>query len=371
MTTSEHRRDISIADPDITAEEKERVHSVLDAGRLADGEEVREFEERFSDYCDVGHGVATANGTAALHAALEALDIGEGDRVLTTPFSFVATANAVRHCGAEVVFADIDPRTYNLDPDAARTTIEAWDGAVDAILVVHLYGLPADVEAFQALAEEYDAALIEDCAQAHGATVNDRPVGSFGDAAAFSFYPTKNMTTGEGGMVVTDDEAVADRAASFVNHGRAVDDGSQYERLGHNFRMTNLAAAIGLGQLDRLPEYTAARRVNGRVLSHRLSDAGLVVPTIPEGRRHVFHQYTIRCRNRERIRDRLDEFGIDTGVYYPTPIHKLPPYDDVTATLPEAERAAEEVLSLPVHPNLSAEDIRTVATAVEYVVNDE
>jgi len=371
MTATEHRRDIAIADPDIDTEEKERVLSVLDDADLADGDQVREFEDRFADYCGTDYGVATANGTAALHAALEALGIGEGDRVVTTPFSFVATANAIRHCGAEPIFADIDPETYNLDPEAVRTTIEAWDGNVDAILVVHLYGLPADVEAFQALAEEYDAALVEDCAQAHGATVDGQCVGSFGDAAAFSFYPTKNMTTGEGGMVLTDDETVADHAASFVNHGRAPDDGRQYERLGHNFRMTNVAAAIGLAQLERLSEYTAARRVNGRVLSHRLADTPLVVPSVPEDRRHVFHQYTVRCRNRDEVRERLDEFGIDAGVYYPTPIHQLQPYDDVDVTLPEAEQAAEQVLSLPVHPNLSAQDLRTIGTAVEYVVDDE
>jgi len=371
MTTSKHRRDISIADPDMATEEKERVLSVLDDADLADGEQVREFESCFADYCGVDHGVATANGTAALHTALTALGIGEGDRVVTTPFSFVATANSVRLCGADPVFADIDPETYNLDPESVRETIEAHDGDVDAILVVHLYGLPADVEAFQTLAEEYDAALVEDCAQAHGATVDGEPVGSFGDAAAFSFYPTKNMTTGEGGMVTTDDATVADRAASFVNHGRAPDDGSQYERLGHNFRMTNVAAAIGLAQLERLPEFTAARRVNGRVLSHRLTETPLTVPRVPESRQHVFHQYTVRCSDREEIRDRLDAFGIDTGIYYPAPIHELPPYDDVDASLPEAERAAEEVLSLPVHPNLSAEDLRTIATAVEYVVDDE
>jgi dTDP-4-amino-4,6-dideoxygalactose transaminase len=371
MTINEHRRDISIADPEIATEEKERVLSVMEDGYLADGDQVRGFEDAFADYCDTDYGVAAANGTAALHTALDAVGIGEGDCVVTTPFSFVATANTVRHCGAEPIFADIDPETYNLDPEAVRTTIEARGGDVDAILVVHLYGLPADLEAFQALADEYDATLVEDCAQAHGGTVDGQPVGSFGDAAAFSFYPTKNMTTGEGGMVVTDDEAIAERAASFVNHGRAPNDASHYERVGYNYRMTNVAAAIGLAQLERLPEFTAARRVNGRVLSHRLSDVDIVTPTVPPDRQHVFHQYTVRCRDRETVQDRLDEFGIDTGVYYPTPIHELPPYDDVDVNLPVAERVAEEVLSLPVHPNLSAQDLRTIATAVEYVINDE
>jgi dTDP-4-amino-4,6-dideoxygalactose transaminase len=366
MTMSQRQR-IRIAEPDIDSDEKRRVMSVLESGDLADGEEVRTFEEKFSDYCRVDHGVATANGTAALHAALAALDIGEGDRVLTTPLSFVATANAVRLCGAEPVFADIDPETYNLDPNAAEECIRAHDGDIDAILVVHLYGLPARVDQFQELADEYDAALVEDCAQAHGAEFRNQRVGSFGDVAAFSFYPTKNMTTGEGGMVVTDDDAVAERAASFVNHGRSPTDGSVHERVGHNFRMTNLAAAIGLAQLERLPEYIAARRVHARVLSERLEDTDLTLPVEPGDCRHAYHQYTVRCRNRSTLREKLSDFGIDTGIYYPTPIHKQPAYDDIDCSMPHAERATEEVLSLPVHPGLSAADLRTIATAVDYV----
>jgi dTDP-4-amino-4,6-dideoxygalactose transaminase len=366
MTTSQRQR-IHIAAPDIDRQEKRRVMSVLETGDLADGAEVRTFEDEFADYCGASHGVATANGTAALHAALAALDIGEGDRVLTTPFSFVATANAVRLCGAEPVFADIDPATYNLDPEAAERVIREYDGDVDAILVVHLYGLPVQLDRFQELADTYDAALVEDCAQAHGAEFCGKRVGSFGDAAAFSFYPTKNMTTGEGGMVLTDDDEVAERAASFVNHGRAPDDGSVHERVGHNFRMTNLAAAIGLAQLERLPEYIAARRVHARVLSKRLGDADLTLPSEPTDRRHAYHQFTVRCRNREVLAQKLSDFGIDTGVYYPTPIHKQPAYDDIQRSLPQAERAADEVLSLPVHPGLSASDLRTIATAVDYV----
>ena len=366
MTTSQRQR-IYIAEPDIDRREKRRVMSVLESGDLADGEEVRSFEDEFADYCGVSHGVATANGTAALHAALAALDIGEGDRVLTTPFSFVATANAIRLAGAEPVFADIDPATYNLDPDAAEEVIREHDGDVDAILVVHLYGLPVQLDRFRDLADTYDAALVEDCAQAHGAEYCGKRVGSFGDAAAFSFYPTKNMTTGEGGMVVTDRDDVAQRGASFVNHGRAPDDGSVHERVGHNFRMTNVAAAIGLAQLESLPEYIAARRVHARVLSKRLGDADLTLPVEPDGRRHAYHQFTVRCRDREALAEKLSEFGIDTGVYYPTPIHKQPAYDDIGRSLPRAERAAEEVLSLPVHPGLSAADLRTIATAVDYV----
>ena len=211
---------IPIANPEIGSAEKDGVLDVLESGMLADGPVVREFEDDFAAYCGTEHAVATSNGTTALHAAMEGLGLGEGDRVITTPFSFIASANAIRLAGAEPVFADIDPATYNIDPESVEETIQAYDGEIDAILAVHLYGLPAAVEQLAKLAESYDAYLIEDAAQAHGATVNGERVGSIGDVGCFSFYPTKNMTTGEGGMVVTDDDAIAEGAARFVNHGR-------------------------------------------------------------------------------------------------------------------------------------------------------
>lgn len=218
---------------------------------LADGPIVREFEAEFADYCGVDHGVATSNGTTALHTAFEALGLGDGDRILTTPFSFIASANAIQLCGAEPVFADIDPDTYNLDPDAVIETIQAYNGDIDAILAVHLYGLPADVDRLCEIADEHNLLLVEDAAQAHGATVGDRRVGGFGDAACFSFYPTKNMTTGEGGIVVTGNEHVADRAARFVNHGRS--DKYAHVDVGHNYRLTSIAASIGRAQLENSP----------------------------------------------------------------------------------------------------------------------
>jgi dTDP-4-amino-4,6-dideoxygalactose transaminase len=194
---------IPIADPDLGEEEQRRVSEVLESGVLADGPTVRRFEEEFAAYCEADHAVATSNGTTALHAALHALGIGEGDRVVTSPFSFVASANAIRLTGATPVFADIDPETYNLDPDAVADTIEAHDGDVDGILAVHLYGLPAEIEPLADLAGEHDAVFVEDAAQAHGGAYRDERVGALGDAACFSFYPTKNMTTGAGGTART------------------------------------------------------------------------------------------------------------------------------------------------------------------------
>jgi dTDP-4-amino-4,6-dideoxygalactose transaminase len=356
---------IPIANPDIGTEEKQRVADVLESGMLADGETVRAFESEFAEYCGVEHGVATTNGTTALHTAFEALGLGEGDRILTTPFSFIASANTIRLCGAEPVFADIDPETYNLNPAAVRKTIEAEDGEIDAILAVHLYGLPANVEEVSSIAESYDMALIEDAAQAHGATVEGTRVGAFGDAACFSFYPTKNMTTGEGGMVVTDDETIADRAAQFVNHGRAGK--YAHTEVGHNFRLTSIAAAIGRAQLEKLPEYVSARRANAKRLTDGLLDTPVQTPYEPDGYRHVYHQYTLRTPERDGLLEHLEAHNIGAGIYYPTAIHKQPAYDSYEVAAPVAETATEEVLSIPVHPSVNENNIdRIVDVITEY-----
>jgi dTDP-4-amino-4,6-dideoxygalactose transaminase len=357
---------IPIADPDIGPAERDRVESILESGRLADGPAVREFETAFADYCGAGHGVATANGTAALHTALAAAGIGPEDAVITTPFSFVASANAIRFCGATPVFADIDPETYTLDPEAVRGAVEEREDAA-AILAVHLYGLPAEMDRLQEIAEEHDLLLIEDAAQAHGATYDDTPVGTIGDVGCFSFYPTKNMTTGEGGMVVTDDPDVAERASRLVNHGRGDADTHGYDHVevGYNYRMTSLAAAIGLEQLQKLPEYNERRRTNASLLSELLAPVTeLGLPVEPPGTRHVYHQYTVRCRDRAALRDHLRAHDVDTGVYYPSVIPDQPAYDGFDPDVPEARRAAEEVVSLPIHPGLDEPELRRVGRAV-------
>ncbi|MCO8245222.1 MULTISPECIES: DegT/DnrJ/EryC1/StrS family aminotransferase [unclassified Haladaptatus] len=353
---------IPIANPELGREEIEATVSCIEEGQLADGPEVRRFEDEFAAFCGTEFGVATSNGTTALHAAFEALDIGPGDRVVTSPFSFVASANAIRLAGAEPVFADIDSDTYTLDPYATEQAVRKHEA--DAILAVHLYGLAAEMNHLQDIAETHDIALIEDAAQAHGAEYDGRPVGSFGDAACFSFYPTKNMTTGEGGMVTSDRRDVAERAASFVNHGRTADGGYDHVRLGHNFRMTSMAAAIGRVQLSRLPKYNEARRANAAYLTDRLRDATVKPPVEPDDCRHVYHQYTIRTEDRDGLQNHLESHGIGTGVYYPTPIHKQPAYQHVEHDAPVSERMADEVLSLPVHPGLTGEDVRTIATTI-------
>jgi len=355
--------DVPIADPELGEREMDRVRMVMESGMIADGPEVRRFEEDFADFCEADHGVATANGTMALHAALEALDVGPGDKVVTTPFSFVASANAVRLAGAEPVFADVDPETFNLDPTKVEEIVRE-DEHVEAIMPVHLYGLPAEMEHLLDVADDYDLAVVEDACQSHGAEYRGRSVGALGDVACFSFYPTKNMTTGEGGMITTDRDDVVEQAESFVNHGRPPEGGYKHVRLGHNFRMTSIAAAIGRVQLDRLPDYNEARRSNAAYLDDALADAEVVTPTEPDDRRHVYHQYTVRTDDRDGLADHLEDAGVGTGVYYPTPIHQLSAYDHVTHEAPVAERLAEQALSLPVHPNVSDQDLRTIASTI-------
>ena len=353
---------ISIADPEMGDREIERVVETLESGMLADGPEVREFEDEFAAFCGADRGVATSNGTTALHAAFEALDVGDGDTVITSPYSFVASANSIRLAGAEPVFADVDPDTFNLDPTAVEEVIRR-ENDVAAILTVHLYGLPSEMDRLRELADEHDLALVEDAAQAHGAEYRGERVGSLGDAACFSFYPTKNMTTGEGGMITTTREDVAERAESFVNHGRPPEGGYEHVRTGHNFRMTSMAAAIGRVQLDRLPDYNAARRDNAEYLTEALAD-DVVTPVEPDDHRHVYHQYTIRTDDRDGLADHLEAEGVGTGVYYPTPVHELAAYEGVDHAAPVAERTAEQALSLPVHPNVSEADRRTIVSAI-------
>ncbi|WP_408957987.1 DegT/DnrJ/EryC1/StrS family aminotransferase [Natrinema sp. 74] len=359
---------IPIADPELSADVVERVESILEDGRLADGPEVRAFEDEFAAYCGTDEAVATANGTTALHAALEAVGLEDGDAVITSPFSFVASANAIRLAGGTPVFADIDPATYTLDPaDVERVLAERDD--IVGLLPVHLYGLPADMPALCALADEHDLFVVEDACQAHGARIDGERVGGFGDAACFSFYPTKNMTTGEGGIVVTDREDVADRAAGYVNHGRDADGTGGYDHadLGHNYRMTSIEAAIGRAQLERLPAFNRTRRENAAFYDERLAELPLETPADPTGSRHVYHQYTIRTDDRDGLQATLAEREVGTGIYYDTPIHRQPAYETVStaaARLPRAERAADEVLSLPVHPGLTERDRRAVVRAV-------
>ena len=352
---------IPIAKPLIGDEEINAVIEVLKSGMLAHGKEVEAFEREFARYLGAKHGIAVANGTAALDVALKALKIGEGDEVITTPFTFIASANSILFQGAKPVFADIDPKTYNLDPN---DVLEKITDKTRAIVVVHLYGQPADMKAFKEIADDYKLYLIEDCAQAHGAEFDSQKVGTFGDIAAFSFYPTKNMTTSEGGMIITNDEELARRAELIRNHGQA--EKYFHVELGYNLRMTNIAAAIGRAQLKKLDGWNSKRIENAKLLTEGISKInGLTPPHVDSRVKHVFHQYVIKVEdkfplNRDELAQKLREKGIGTGIHYPMPIHHQPFYQKLgypKEDCPNAIEASKRVLSLPVHPTVSRDDI--------------
>jgi dTDP-4-amino-4,6-dideoxygalactose transaminase len=363
---------IPIAKPMIGSDEIDSVAEAMRSGGLAQGPRVQSFEARFAGYIGVSHAVATSSGTAALHIALLAHGIGEGDEVITTPFSFIATANAVLFTGARPVFADIG-EDYNID---SEEILQAITPKTKAVLPVHLYGCPAEMKAIQEIAEDHHLIIIEDACQAHGATYDGKRAGSFG-TGVFSFYPTKNMTTGEGGMITTDDPEIAKRARMLRDHGSS----RRYvhEMLGFNLRMTDMGAAIGMVQLTKLDRFNATRKRNAAYLTGKLKGTrGLTTPGDALG--HVFHQYTVRVagggRGGDDARDDLvaylGEKGIGTGIYYPIPIHKQPLYQKLgfEDTLPVSERFAEEVLSLPVHPAVSEDDLDyIIKTIKEYFEN--
>ncbi|MDR5683967.1 MAG: DegT/DnrJ/EryC1/StrS family aminotransferase [Armatimonadota bacterium] len=357
---------IPIARPAISEDDKAAVLQVLESGQLAHGEWVERFEEAFAAYVGVRYAIATSSGSTALEALLEAVGIGPGDEVVVPPFTFVATSNAVLQRGARPLFVDIEPDTFNLDPDRLEDALRARPN-VKAVLVVHLYGLPARMDAITEVTARHGVLLLEDAAQAHGAAFRGRRVGSFGQAGIFSFYPTKNITTGEGGMIVTSDPQIASRARLLVHVGT---DGTtyRYEVIGHNYRMTNIAAALGCSQLRRLDAVNAVRRRNALRLNAALKGLpGIMPPAEPEGAFHVYNQYTIRSRRRDALQAYLTERGIGTKVYYPEPLPHTPAYrglDIAEGPWPQTERACREVLSLPVHPGLTDEDLETVAEAV-------
>lgn len=354
-------------------EEMEReVLGVLRSGRLAQGPKVAELESLFAQVHGVDHAVAVNSGTTALVAALQALAIGPGDEVVTSPFTFVATLNAILEAGATARFADIGD-DFQLDPDAAAACVGERTAAV---LPVHLYGQMADIGAFAALASRRGLALVEDAAQAVGAERGGMRAGATG-VGCFSLYATKNVSTGEGGMITTSDPDLADRLRVLRNQGMR--ERYVYEVAGHNYRLTDLAAAVGLPQMRRLEEITAARRANAAVLTEGLGDLeGLrTPPEPPPGATHVWHQYTVRVTaeapiSRDEFVTALTERGIGCGVYYPRVVFDYDCYRDhpdvIVSDVPAARRAAAEVVSLPVHPHLSASDLDRIVTSVREVM---
>jgi dTDP-4-amino-4,6-dideoxygalactose transaminase len=332
------------------------------SGNVVQGQVTERFERRFAEITGIRHAVAVSSGTAALHIALLAQGIGPGDEVITSPFSFAATGNSVLYAGARPVFVDIRADDFNIDPELIEAAITP---RTRAIMPVHLYGQPADMTAIDAIAQEHGLWIVEDAAQAHGASVDGRGVGTFG-LGCFSFYATKNVLTAEGGVVTTDDDALADRLRMLRGHGARMR--YRHEILGFNYRMTDLHAAIGVVQLERLEDLTRQRIANAEYLNTHLRN--VPTPRPRRGRRHVYHQYTIRVRHdRDHVVRKLTEAGIGSGIHYPTPIHQQPLYRDLgyDVSLPIAEQASREVLSLPVHPSLTSADLDRIVEAVSQV----
>ena len=352
---------INISSPIIGDEEKKAVLEVLDSGFIAQGPKVKGFEEAFAAMCGVKFAIATSSGTTALHLALLAHGIGEGDEVITSPFTFIASANSVLFTGARPVFVDIDPTTFNLDANQIEAKITQ---RTRAILPIHIFGLCSDMDAILAIAQKHHLVVVEDACQSHGAEYHGRRAGSFG-TGAFSLYATKNMTTGEGGMITTDDPAIDEKCRVLRQHGMRRR--YYHDELGYNFRMTDIQAALGIAQIQKLEHFNQARIRNAAYLNEHIR--GVQTPVTPVGYKHVFHQYTVRVEaaKRDLLLAHLHDHGIGTGVFYPVPVHKQSfyqtdlGYDD---HLIEAERASAEVVSLPVHPRLSEEDLAAIVKAV-------
>lgn len=349
---------IPISQPSLTEAEIAAAVSALSSGMLTGGEEVERFEQEFSEIVDGRLCIAVNSGTSALITCLAALGIGEGDEVIVPGFTFGGTANAVLLVGASPVLADVDPVTFCLCPNSVRERVTSRTAA---IMPVHLYGHPAPMAELLMLAEQHGLAVIEDAAQAHGASSGDIPCGAFGDAAAFSFHATKNMTTGEGGMAVFRDSQAAEKAAIIRNQG--MDAAYRYEMTGFNFRMTAVAAAIGRVQLTRLTKLTEQRQKNARTYDDMITKHR--IPTVVAGARHVYHQYTLSSSNRDAVLARLRESGIDARVYYPNPLSAFPIYRHDGYPLHNAEDAASAVVSIPVGPHMSEVDIARVIEVVE------
>ncbi|MDR1292986.1 MAG: DegT/DnrJ/EryC1/StrS family aminotransferase [Clostridiales Family XIII bacterium] len=356
---------IPIARPQMSRAEKDAVMAVLDSGMIACGRIVTEFENAFAEYAGAAYGVATTSGTTALEVALRALGIGAGDKVVTTAWSFIASANSILYTGATPVFVDIDERTFDIDPDRIEAALEANPDA-KALLIVHLFGQPCDMDRICAIAKRYGVKLIEDCAQAHGAEWRGGKAGSFGDAAAFSFYPTKNMTTGEGGIVLMNDEGLERKARLLINHG--MEKRYIHDEIGYNYRMTNIAAAIGLEQLKRLDGFNAARRKNAALYDSGIANPLIGTPFVPPGAKHVYHQYTVKVMDgrRDELIALFERNGIGYGIFYPYSIPEQPAYRDrgFGTDWPKTDLVKSQALSLPVHPGVTEDEVGTVIDVI-------
>lgn len=353
---------IPISKPIIGEAEKKAVLEVLESGMLVQGARAAALEDKFKGLCQTKHAIATSSGTTALHIALLAHGIKEGDEVITTPFTFMASVNSILYVGAKPVFVDIDAETFNIDTKLIEKAITP---KTKAIIPVHLYGNPCKMDDLLDLANKHHLVIIEDACQSVGASYKRKMTGSFG-TGCFSLYATKNIMCGEGGMITTNDDDVAHLSKMLRNHG--MEKRYHHDMLGYNFRISDLHAAIGMVQFDKLSEWTAIRKKNASFLNAHIKS--VVTPKEQPGYDHVWHQYTIRVdkgRDRDAAVKQLNDAGIGTGIFYPFPAYRHPYMVDIgygSLSLPVTEQICKEVISLPVHPSLTAQDLETIAAEV-------
>ncbi|MHA2133090.1 MAG: DegT/DnrJ/EryC1/StrS family aminotransferase [Candidatus Thorarchaeota archaeon] len=376
---------IPVAKPIVEQEEIDAVVEVLKSGMLAEGKVAREFEREFKEYVGTDFATVTSNGTTALSTALEALDIRPGDEVITTPFTFIASANTIAMVGAIPVFVDIEPDTYNLDPKLVEGAITA---RTKAIMPVHIFGMPADMTQMMEIAEKHNLVVIEDACQAHGAKIDGKMAGSTGHIGAFSFYATKNLMTAEGGMITTDNEDLYDKALEIKNHGRGKKGGYTHYRIGYNNRMMDIVAAIGRVQLKRLPGVVDARRKNARVYDKFLNEIDELTPQSQrKGFKSAYHVYGPRLKSTKTSRDEMVEklrsADIGSRAVYALPCHVQETYKRISEwrwaevvdypdyskiSLPISEEVGRTHLEIPVHPGVTEEDTEYIQTAIRDIL---
>ena len=368
---------IPVAKPVVDKEEISAVTKVLETGMLAEGKVSREFEKLFREYIGIKYATVTNNGTTALVAALEAMEIQPGDEIITTPFTFIASANTITMIGAIPKFVDINPHTYNINPDLIE---EAISERTRAIMPVHIFGMPCDMKRIMEIAEKHNLLVIEDACQAHGATIDGKMIGSFGDVSTFSFYATKNLMTGEGGMIVTNNEEIYDKALMIKNHGRGKEGGYKHYRIGSNYRMMDLVAALGIVQLERMPEVVKARRENARSYDKFFSEFDEISPQMKlEGHESAYHIYGPLIYSNKMSRDqmiqKLRDNGVGSRTVYAIPCHKQETYqkmknwrwskyidypDYSRMQLPISEEVGDRHFDIPVHPGVTKDDMKHI-----------
>jgi len=351
----------------IEVEIKEKIEEILESTRFILGPNLDELEKEVASYYGVMYAVGLASGTDALHLSLRAIGIGKGDEVITTPFTFIATAEAISYTGAMPVFVDIDPKTFNIDSSRIEEKITS---KTKAILPVHLFGLPAEMDPIVSIAKRYNLKVIEDSAQAFGAEYRGRKVGTFGDTGCFSFFPSKNLGCyGDGGMLITNNREIAIKTKALRNHGSYVR--YHHSEIGFNSRLDEIQAGILRIKLKRIDEYNRMRRNNALLYKEGLKDLPIILPEELPDTYHVYNQFTIRSEKRDAIRDALNQNDIASMIYYPLPLHLQEVYRDLgykEGDLPESEKASKEVISLPIYPELTEGQIAEICDLIKKAV---